>query len=149
MMIIQIIFSIALILSIAFFSKNVKRIIRNIKLGKAINRSDRKHERWATMLKVAFGQSKMVARPIPAIMHFFVYVGFIIINLEVLEIIIDGIFGTHRIFSFLGSFYNFLIASFEILAALVLFGVFVFLARRLIIQVKRFKGVEMTAWPKT
>lgn len=148
-MITQIIFSFALIAAIIFFSKNIKKIIRNIKIGKDIDRSDRKSDRWKTMLKVAFGQSKMIARPIPAILHFFVYIGFIIINLEVLEIIIDGIFGTHRIFSFLGGFYNFLIASFEILALLVLVGVFAFIIRRVVFQLKRFKGVEMTTWPKS
>jgi hypothetical protein len=88
------------------------------------------------LFKIAFGQTKMVVRPIAGILHFFVYAGFIIINLEVLEIIIDGIFGTHRIFSVLGVFYNFLIGSFEILAILVLVSVFAFLARRLILRLK-------------
>lgn len=148
-MVTQIIFSLALILAIVFFTINVRKIIRNINIGRDTGKADRKPERWMTMLKVAFGQSKMVARPIPAIMHFFVYVGFIIINIEVLEIIIDGVFGTHRVFSFLGGFYNFLIFSFEILALLVLIGVFVFLARRMVLQLKRFKGVEMTTWPKS
>jgi heterodisulfide reductase subunit C len=148
-MIAQIIFLIAFITSVIFFSISVKKIIRNINLGKAINRSDRKKERWLTMVKVALGQTKMVARPIAGIMHIFVYLGFVIINLEVLEIIIDGIFGTHRIFAFLGGVYNFLIGSFEILALLVLIGVIVFLARRVIFGLKRFSGVEMTAWPKS
>ncbi|OAQ40556.1 Fe-S oxidoreductase [Pedobacter psychrophilus] len=148
-MISQIIFSLAFIAAVIFFTLQVRKIIRNINLGKDVNRSDRPQERWAIMVKVALGQSKMVVRPVAGIMHIFVYVGFVIINLEVLEIIIDGIFGTHRIFSFLGSFYNFLIGSFEILALLVLVGVLVFLARRLIIGLKRFSGVEMTAWPKS
>jgi heterodisulfide reductase subunit C len=148
-MISQIIFSLAFIAAVIFFTLQVRKIIRNINLGKDINRSDRPAERWAIMAKLALGQSKMVVRPVAGIMHIFVYVGFVIINLEVLEIIIDGIFGTHRIFSFLGDFYNFLIGSFEILALLVLVGVLVFLARRLIIGLKRFSGVEMTAWPKS
>jgi len=148
-MISQIIFSLAFIAAAALFALQVRKIIRNINLGKDINRSDRPQERWGIMAKVALGQSKMVVKPVAGIMHIFVYVGFIIINLEVLEIIIDGIFGTHRIFSFLGGFYNFLIASFEILALLVLVGVLVFLARRLIIGLKRFSGVEMTSWPKS
>ena len=145
----QIIFLLAFISAIALFYTNAKKIVRNIKLGKITNRSDRKSERWFMLFKIAFGQTKMVVKPVAGILHFFVYAGFIIINLEVLEIIIDGIFGTHRIFSFLGSFYDFLIGSFEILAVLVLIGVFAFLARRLILKLKRFSGVEMAAWPKT
>jgi heterodisulfide reductase subunit C len=148
-MIQQILFSLILIVAVSLFTFNIKKIIRNISIGKKIDRTDRKKERWLTMLKVAFGQSKMTARPIAALMHFFVYIGFVIINIEVLEIIIDGIFGTHRVLSFLGGFYSFLIGSFEILALLVLVGVVVFLVRRLIIRVKRFSGVEMTKWPKS
>ncbi|MBU0695285.1 MAG: (Fe-S)-binding protein [Bacteroidetes bacterium] len=147
-MIAQIIFLIIFLAASILFTIQVRKIIRNINLGKDINRSDHTTERWKVMAKVALGQTKMVRRPIAGIMHIFVYLGFIIINLEVLEIIIDGLFGTHRIFSFLGSFYNFLIGSFEILALLVLVGVIVFLARRLILGLKRFSGVEMKAWPK-
>lgn len=147
-MLAQILFAICFLAAIIFFLINIRKIIRNINLGKNIDRNDRKPERWATMFKVAFGQSKMTARPIAAILHLFVYVGFIIINIEVLEIIIDGLFGTHRVFAFLGSFYDFLIASFEILALLVLTGVIAFLVRRVILKIRRFKGVEMTAWPK-
>lgn len=148
-MIAQIIFLLAFITAVVLFSIQVKKIIRNIRLGKDVNRSDQPKKRWLTMAKVAMGQSKMVVRPLAGIMHLFVYVGFIIINLEVLEIIIDGLFGTHRIFSFLGSFYNFLIGSFEVLALLVLVGVIVFIARRSIMGLKRFTGVEMTTWPKS
>ncbi|MBU2045930.1 MAG: Fe-S oxidoreductase, partial [Bacteroidetes bacterium] len=147
-MIAQIIFLIIFLAASILFTIQVRKIIRNINLGKDINRSDHTTERWKVMAKVALGQTKMVRRPIAGIMHIFVYLGFIIINLEVLEIIIDGLFGTHRIFSFLGSFYTFLIGSFEILALLVLVGVIVFLARRLILGLKRFSGVEMKAWPK-
>ncbi|WP_017257836.1 (Fe-S)-binding protein [Pedobacter arcticus] len=148
-MIAQLIFMLAFGLAVVFFTIQVKKIIRNINLGKDLHRKDQPAKRWAVMAKVALGQSKMVVRPVAGIMHIFVYVGFVIINLEVLEIIIDGIFGTHRIFSFLGGFYSFLIASFEILALLVLVGVFVFLARRLVLGLKRFSGVEMTNWPKS
>lgn len=109
--------------------------------------SDRK-KRWMQMAKVALGQSKMVTRPVAGIMHIFIYVGFIIINIEVLEIIIDGIFGTHRVFAPLGWFYDFLIGSFEILAALVLVACIVFLARRNLIKLKRFHQREMTSWPR-
>ncbi|HTN22148.1 MAG TPA: (Fe-S)-binding protein [Pelobium sp.] len=148
-MISQIIFTLVFITAVVLFTIQVRKIIRNINLGKAINRSDNPAQRWAVMAKVALGQSKMVVRPVAGIMHVLVYVGFVIINIEVLEIIIDGVFGTHRIFSFLGGLYSFLIGAFEILALLVLLGVFVFLARRLIVGLKRFSGVEMTAWPKS
>jgi heterodisulfide reductase subunit C len=102
------------------------------------------------MLKVAFGQTKMAKRPVPFVLHFLVYAGFIIINIEVLEIIIDGLFGTHRVFApFLGGLYSFLIGSFEILAISVLLACAIFLVRRNILNMKRFKGVEMTSWPRS
>ena len=145
----QIIFCVCFTAAVVLFIFQVKKIVRNIKLGYAIDRSDRPNERWAMMWRVAFGQSKMVKRPVAGVLHFFVYAGFIIINLEVLEIIIDGIFGTHRVFAFLGLFYNVLIASFEVLALLVLLGVIIFLIRRLVLKLKRFSGPEMTAWPKS
>ncbi|NEU09747.1 (Fe-S)-binding protein [Flavihumibacter sp. R14] len=147
-MIPQLIFLIIAIAAIALFTINIRKIIRNINLGRPEDRSDRPAERFMVMLKVAFGQTKMTKRPVAAVLHFFVYVGFIIINLEVLEIIIDGLFGTHRIFaSPLGGLYNVLIGSFEILAALVLIGVIAFYARRNFLRLKRFTGVEMTKWP--
>jgi len=149
-MVLQVIFLIVAAAAIALFSLNVRKIIRNINLGRDTDRSDRPTERLVTMLKVAFGQSKMVKRPVAAILHLFVYVGFVVINLEVLEIIIDGLFGTHRIFAApLGGLYNVLIASFEVLAALVLLGVVAFYARRNIIKLKRFYGTEMTKWPRS
>ncbi|WP_395808726.1 4Fe-4S dicluster domain-containing protein [Daejeonella sp.] len=149
-MVVQIIFLIVTGASLALFSLNVRKIIRNINLGKDTDRSDKPAERLATMFKVAFGQSKMVKRPVAAILHLFVYVGFVVINLEVLEIMIDGLFGTHRIFAApLGGLYPVLIASFEVLAALVLLGVVAFYARRNIIKLKRFNGTEMTKWPKS
>lgn len=149
-MILQVIFLIISAAAITLFSLNVRKIIRNIKLGKDLDRSDRPAERMATMLKVAFGQSKMVKKPLAAVLHLFVYVGFVIINLEVLEIIIDGLFGTHRIFAQpLGAIYDVLIAGFEILAALVLIGVIAFFARRNILKIKRFTGTEMTDWPRS
>jgi heterodisulfide reductase subunit C len=145
----NILFILALIAGGGFFFVNVKKIIRNIKIGKDLDRSDNKAERWKIMTKVALGQSKMVVRPIAGILHIFVYVGFVIINLEVLEIVLDGIFGTHRLFApFLGSFYDFLIGSFEILAFLVLFAVIVFYIRRNIIYIKRFRQGELRGWPK-
>lgn len=148
-MIAQLVFTLVFLIAVTLFTIQVRKIIRNINLGRDVCRNDQPAKRWGVMAKVALGQSKMVVRPIAGIMHIFVYAGFVIINLEVLEIIIDGVFGTHRIFSFLGGFYSVLIASFEILALLVLVGVFVFLARRLVLQLKRFSGVEMTSWPKS
>jgi ferredoxin len=146
----QLIFIIILVAAIYLFSKNVGKIRRNILLGKDTDRSDQPAKRWKIMARVALGQSKMVKRPVAAVMHFFIYVGFIIINLEVMEIMIDGIFGSHRIFSKpLGSLYGLLIGSFEVLAVLVLTACVVFLIRRNIIHLKRFSGVEMTEWPKS
>src|SRR5690606_5508662 len=126
----NILFTLALIAGVGYFVMNVKKLRRNILLGKNVDRSDNKKERLKNMLFIAFGQSKMVKRPVSGILHLFVYVGFVIINIEMLEIIIDGIFGTHRILSFLGGFYNFLIASFEILAFLVIISVAIFWIRR-------------------
>lgn len=145
----QILFGIILIAGIGFFARNVRRMIRNIKLGKKVDRTDQKGERFKTMALLALGQSKMVRRPISGILHIIVYLGFIIINIEVLEIIIDGLFGTHRIFApYLGGAYDVLIATFEILAFLVLVGVIIFWTRRNISRIKRFWAREMTNWPK-
>lgn len=119
-------------------------------MGKDIDLNDRKSERWKKMLMVAIGQSKMVKKPVSGIMHILVYVGFVIINIEMLEIILDGIFGTHRLFaSPLGGVYDALIFSFEILAFLVLFACVVFLIRRNLMKIKRFGFREMIGWPKT
>ncbi len=149
-MVLQILFLIIAAAAIALFSLNVRKIVRNINLGRPLDRSDRPSERLAIMMKVAFGQSKMAKRPVAFVLHLFVYIGFVIINLEVLEIIIDGLFGTHRIFAEpLGGLYNVLIGSFEVLAALVLIGVIVFFARRNIIHLKRFSGTEMGKWPRS
>ncbi len=144
----QIVFILVLIGGIAFFTRNIRRIIRNIKIGRKLDRNDHPKERFAKMMRIAIGQTKMVKKPIAGILHIIVYLGFIIINIEVLEIIIDGIFGTHRIFSFLGGIYSFLIGSFEILAILVLVSVVVFWIRRMILQIPRFWNKEMTSWPK-
>jgi len=146
----QIIFIIILAAAVWLFSKNVGKIRRNILLGRDTDRSDNPAERWKTMALVALGQSKMVKRPFAAVMHFFIYVGFVIINIEVLEILIDGVFGSHRVFSHpLGGLYGLLIGGFEILAVLVLVACVAFLVRRNIGKLKRFSGVEMTAWPRS
>ena len=144
----NIIFAIILFAGIGFFAKNIKKLSRNIKLGKAVDTSDNKSQRWNNMFRIALGQTKMVVRPIAGILHIIVYLGFIIINLEVLEIIIDGLFGTHRIFAFLGGFYSFLIGSFEILALLVIIAVVIFWIRRNLIKLRRFLNTEMSGWPK-
>ncbi len=146
----NIIFAIILALGIGYFARNIKKIIRNIKLGQKVDASDHKSQRWANMARIALGQSKMVRRPISGFLHVIVYVGFVIINIEVLEIIIDGVFGTHRIGQELlpASLYGFLIGSFEILAVLVLVAVIVFWIRRNVIKVKRFLSSEMKGWPK-
>ena len=144
----NIIFLITLMVGVGYFTRNIRKIIRNIKLGQTVDASDHAKERWMNVLRIAIGQSKMVVRPVVGVLHIVVYVGFVLINIEVLEIVIDGLFGTHRIFSFLGGFYDFLIATFEILAFLVLLAVIVFWARRNVQKVKRFWSSEMKGWPK-
>ncbi|MEE9361073.1 MAG: (Fe-S)-binding protein [Cellulophaga sp.] len=144
----NIIFTILLVVGISFFIKNVKRLVLNIKIGKDISVNDNKPQRWKNMAKIALGQSKMVVRPIAGALHIIVYLGFVIINIEVLEIIIDGILGTHRIFAPLGVVYDFLIGSFEVLAFLVLVSVIIFWIRRNIIRIQRFLKPEMKGWPK-
>jgi len=146
----NLIFALALIAGIGFFVINIRKISRNINLGKDVNRTDKKSERLKNMMKIALGQSKMVKRPLSGFLHVIVYVGFVIINIEVLEIIIDGLLGTHRIFlGFLGNaFYGFLIGTFEILAALVFVAVIIFWLRRNVSNIKRFLSKEMKGWPK-
>ncbi len=146
----NILFILVFIAATALFTINAKKIIRNIHLGRKLNRTDRKAERWKLMARVALGQSKMVVKPVAGFLHILVYVGFVIINLEVLEIILDGILGTHRLFApFLGGFYDFLIASFEILALGVLVAVVIFYIRRNIIYIKRFRQNELNGWPRS
>ncbi len=146
----NILFAVTLIAGVGFFVMNIRKIIRNIKLGKKVDRTDNKPARWKNMAKIALGQSKMVTRPLSGFLHIIVYLGFIIINIEVLEIIIDGLFGTHRVFQpLLGDgFYSFLIGTFEILAALVFVAVIIFWLRRNVSNVKRFLSKEMKGWPK-
>ncbi|HEX7412752.1 MAG TPA: (Fe-S)-binding protein [Bacteroidia bacterium] len=144
-----IIFIILSIASTIFFIYNAKKVYRNIFLGKEIDLSGNTSQRLNIMLRVAFGQSKMASRPVPFILHLFVYVGFVLINVEVLEMVVDGLFHTHRAFSFLGSTYNLLIAFFEILAFLVTFGCAVFLIRRNVVKVKRFLNKELDGWPRS
>lgn len=132
------------------FIRKVREIRRNINLGKDKAINDNPSARWKNVLLLAFGQKKMFKRMTPAILHFFVYAGFVIINIEMLEIILDGILGTHRLFApALGGLYNVLIGCFEILAALVLVSCVVFLIRRNILRLKRLNMGELDGWPKT
>ena len=143
-------FAIILIAAIGYFVMNVRKLIRNIKLGKDVDRTDRKPERWKNMAKIALGQYKMVRRPVSGILHVVVYVGFILINIEMLEIVIDGLLGTHRVFQPIigNTLYGFLIGNFEVLSVLVLISVTIFWFRRNIEKVKRFWNKEMEGWPK-
>lgn len=146
----NIIFSFLLVISLGFFGRNIKKLIRVINLGKPVDRSDNPAKRFSNMIRIALGQSKMVTKPISGALHVIVYLGFIIINIEVLEILIDGITGSHRFFSkyFNTTIYNFLIASFEIFALLVLISVIIFWTRRNVLKIKRFLSSEMKGWPK-
>lgn len=145
----QILFLITLGIAIILIRKRVLRIKANIQLGKQTELTGDRGERWKNVLLVAFGQKKMFKRFIPAFFHFWIYAGFLIINLEVLEFVLDGILGTHRIFApFLGSFYSLLMNFFEFLAVAVLMACVIFLIRRNVIKVKRFWSAEMTSWPR-
>lgn len=147
-MISSIIFVLMLALGGGIFFQKARKIRRNILLGRNENRTDQPARRWATMGRVAMGQSKMVVRPIAGFFHILIYVGFVLINIEVLEIVIDGILGTHRIFQpLLGNFYKVVIGFFEILGVGVILACVVFLWRRNIQPVARFKSPEMTGWP--
>ncbi|MEQ9064233.1 MAG: 4Fe-4S dicluster domain-containing protein [Vicingaceae bacterium] len=148
---ISIIVFILLVITTAFvFGRRVMQVRKNILLGRDIDRSDQKSERLKLMTLVAIGQSKMVRRPIAGLMHILIYVGFVIINIEILEILIDGLTGSHRVFlPLLGGSYTAFISSFEILAVLVILSCVVFLARRNIIRLKRFWSAEMTSWPRS
>ena len=145
----NILFSALLISSLAVFIRNLKRLRRNINLGKgSTDPITNKPQRWKNMARIALGQSKMVSRPIAGLLHIIVYLGFIIINIELIEIVIDGVFGTHRIFSSIGFLYGVLIGLFEIFAVLVLIAVIIFWTRRNIVKIKRFFENKMVGWPK-
>jgi ferredoxin len=143
----NILFVLLLAAGFGYFAINVKKLIRNIKLGREVNRNDNPSERWSNMAMIALGQSKMVRRPVAGILHIIVYVGFVIINIELLEIIIDGVFGTHRLFSFMGGFYDFLIGFFEVLAFAVVVSVVIFWLRRNVIKLWRFAHGDLKGWP--
>jgi ferredoxin len=151
----QILFIILTATALYLFSKHLLRIRRNILIGKAGFVNDQKVRRWKNVFLLALGQKKMFTKPVVAILHLFLYVGFVIINIELLEIMADGILGTHRIFESyfekmeLASLYNFIINSFEILAALVFVACIIFLTRRNILKLKRFMSNDLTGWPRS
>lgn len=143
------IFLILLALGIGLFIRNMGRLKYSILMGKPAGRVDNKKARWQRMIRLALGQSKMGVKPLAGSLHLIVYLGFILINIELIEIILDGLLGTHRVFApFLGRFYNILIGSFELLAFLVLGAVLFFWARRNLVKIKRFWKPEMKGWPK-
>jgi len=143
------IFGLITLFSFSFFGLKLFKIQKNILLGKDFPLNDQPLRRWKNVFLLALGQKKMFKNPLVAIFHLFIYIGFIVINIELLEIIVDGLLGTHRIFApYLGSFYPYLINGFEILAALVLIACIVFFARRNIVRLKRFLSSDLTGWPK-
>jgi heterodisulfide reductase subunit C len=144
----NLLFLLALVAGIGFFARNVRKLIRNIRLGREEALEGPRSQRWKNMARIALGQGKMVVRPVSGFMHIIVYVGFVIINIEVLEIVIDGLLGTHRVFAFLGRPYDFLIGAFEILALAVIVAVVVFWLRRNVLRLQRFWKPEMKGWPK-
>ncbi len=147
----QILFILISVIAIFLFIKKIGEIRRNILLGRDADFSDNSGQRWRNVMLNAFGQKKMFKNPMVAVLHFFVYAGFIIINIEILEIILDGITGHHRLFSpVLGGLYSLLIGIFEILAFLVLAACVIFLIRRNIVKVKRLnKGELLSGWPRS
>ncbi|MDO5106397.1 (Fe-S)-binding protein [Capnocytophaga sp.] len=144
----NILFCLLLAFGIGFFTLNVRKLIRNIRLGKSENTSDNRSQRWKNMLRLALGQGKMTVRPVAGLLHLVVYLGFIIINLEMLEIVLDGILGTHRLFASFGKIYDILIVSFEVLALLVIISVSIFWIRRNVLKINRFKKEELQNWAK-
>lgn len=146
----QILFLAVLVAAGFFFYKNAFKIYRNIKLGKPEKIDDQPEVRWKNMIILAFGQKKMFKRIVPAVLHFLVYAGFLIMNIEMLEIVLDGLLGTHRLFApLLGSAYPLLINIFEVLALLVLVSCAIFLVRRNVLKLKRLNQVELEGWPKS
>ena len=150
LLIAQVLFIIVLALATWLFSKNIVQIRRNILLGVEEDLTDQPQKRWRNLLLLAFGQKKMFRNPLVAVLHFIVYAGFIIINIEVLEIILDGILGTHRLFREpLGSFYRFVINFFEFFAIGVIAACAIFLIRRNVIKLKRFISKDLDGWPRS
>src|ERR1700741_4439264 len=148
-MISSIIFIVFFVAASAFFFVNAKKIRRNILLGKDVKIDDNKGERLKTMVLVAFGQKKMFTRPVPAILHFFLYAAFVITQIELLEIVFDGVTGHHRAFrASLGGFYTFMVSFIEVLSVLAFIGTIAFLSRRNLLKVPRLVKSELNGWPK-
>ena len=146
----QALFAVLSALSVWLFTKKIKEISGNIRLGRDEKINDNPGKRWNNVLLLALGQKKMFRNPLVAVMHFFVYAGFIIINIEILEIILDGLLGRHRLFAApLGGLYSFLINAFEVLALTVLVACAIFLVRRNIIRLKRFASKDLDGWPRS
>lgn len=146
----QILFIVCAGIAIYLFAKKAGSIRRNINLGRDENLTDNPGARWKNMFLLALGQKKMFKKPIPAFLHLAVYAGFVIINIEILEIILDGILGHHRLFApYIGSLYSYLIGFFEVLAALVLIACAIFLVRRNILKVRRLNMKELNGWPRS
>lgn len=145
----QLIFGVFTLISFGFFAFNLRKIAQNIHLGLPLDRSDNKQERWRTMLLVALGQKKMFSRPIPALLHLALYAAFVITQIELIEIIVDGLSGSHRFFKDgLGGFYTFMISFIEVLSVLAFFGTVAFLARRNLLKLPRLNMKELAGWPK-
>ncbi|MEN9440266.1 MAG: hypothetical protein RLZ33_342 [Bacteroidota bacterium] len=148
-MISSIVFGVLLVGGFAFFTLNILKIRANILLGRDIDRTDNSSERWKTMILVAFGQKKMFTRPIPALLHFALYAAFIITQIELIEIFVDGIAGTHRVFKdSLGGFYTFMVSFIEVLSVLALIATIIFLSRRNLLKLPRLNMKELAGWPK-
>ena len=148
-MISSVTFCVFFIVASVFFYTNAKKIRRNILLGKPVSISDNSAVRWKTMVLVAFGQQKMFSKPIPALLHLFLYTAFVITQIELIEIIVDGVSGHHRIFRpILGGFYTFIVSFIEILSLLAFIGTVAFLARRNLLKIPRLVKSELTGWPK-
>lgn len=148
-MISSIIFILLFAAGSTLFFINVRKIRRNILLGRDVDRKGNAGERWKIMTLVAFGQKKMFARPIPAILHFFLYAAFVITQIELIEIVLDGALGNHRLFRpSLGGFYTFMVSFIEILSVLAFIGTVAFLARRNMLKVPRLAQNELNGWPK-
>lgn len=148
-MISSILFGVLLVGGFTFFTINILKIRANILLGRDIDRADNKSERWKTMILVALGQKKMFTRPIPALLHLALYAAFIITQIELIEIFVDGIAGTHRVFKdSLGGFYTFMVSFIEILSVLALIATIFFLSRRNLLKLPRLNMKELAGWPK-
>ena len=144
----QLIFGVLTLASFGFFAFNLRKIAQNIHMGLPLDRSDRKADRWRTMLLVALGQKKMFTRPIPALLHLTIYASFVITQIELIEILVDGISGSHRFFqNGLGHFYTFMISFIEVLSVLAFIGTIAFLARRNMLKLPRLNMKELAGWP--